>query len=108
MEPLTKEKLEEVKTFAENLGFKVLISESGSCACFDTFLSNVNISVDYTTRVDYAPFPELKRIAEVKIYFNIDEDEKSDKIEYLSIDETTEFIKYMGYAVEIAERLKEA
>lgn len=107
MEPLSKEKLEEVKKFAESLGFTELIFDENKQAFFAVSLPSASISVSYKVKVGYGPLPDRKERGYVTIGWNSEADAEDDENEW-SIAQTKDFIKFMGYAVEIAEKLKEA
>jgi hypothetical protein len=101
MKPLTKEKLEEVKKFADDIGFKGCIKESGESAFFEVGLPSANITVYYETEVGYWLSPDLTVRGHVTIGWSSCDGGQ------VSVSQTQDFIKFMGYAVKIANKLKE-
>lgn len=91
----TIEQLEEVKKFAEILGFKVYIRPSGNYANFEVPLPCARITVFYEFGI---PIPDK---------YSVSIGWTSCDGGQVSIAQTQDFIKFMGYAVTIAEKLKE-
>ena len=96
MEPLTKEKLDEVKKFADDFGFKTYIGFEECCARFEVALFSANIYVTYE--------PVKLECSEHR---NVGINWTSCEGGWTSIAQTKDFIKFMGYAVQIADKLKE-
>ena len=96
MKELTPEQLEEVKKFAESLGFKVYIRPSGNYANFEVSLPSAIITVFYEFGM---PIPDK---------YSVSIGWTSCDGGQASVAQTQDFIKFMGYAVQIAEKLKEA
>jgi hypothetical protein len=101
MEPLTKEKLEEVKKFAESLGFYVSIGFEVRYASFEIALPSANITVLYEINEAVMRTREIIGASVSCGWTSCDGGQ-------CSVAQTQDFIKSMGYAVQIAEKLKEA
>jgi hypothetical protein len=96
MEPLTKEKLEEVKKFAESLGFECYVHDGTETAFYRS--PDRYVEVFYNQRIIFKPDG-----AKIGYEIVINWGSKS-----VGIEETKQFLQQMGYAVQIAEKLKEA
>ena len=94
MEKLTIGKLMEVKKFAENLGFNGYVRSTGEYAYFEIGLPSARITIYY----EVAPMGQRR---------NISIGWTSCDGGSVSIPQANDFIKFMGYAVSIAEKLKE-
>jgi hypothetical protein len=95
MEPLNIEQLENVKKFAENIGFNSYIRKNGEYAYFEIGIPSARITVYYEVTL-------VKGTNAVHGVVSIECD-----CGRASIAQTNDFIKFMGYAVQIAEKLKE-
>lgn len=95
MEQKTIEQLEEVKKFAESLGFKAYVRPSGDYANFEVAIPSARITVFYEIGV-----PFLNRCSASIWWTSCDGGQ-------VSIAQTQDFVKFMNYAVQIAEKLKE-
>ena len=95
MEPLKIEQLGKVKKFANDLGFNSYVNTSGEHAYFEIALPCANITVYY----------EAKGLTEHQATVGIGW--TSCDGGQVSIAQTQDFIKFMGYAVKIAEKLRE-
>jgi hypothetical protein len=98
MEPLKIEQLENVKKFAEDIGFNGYIRDSGGYAFFEMGMPTANISVYYEV--------VLMKGANA-LHAQVSIGWSSADGGQVSIQQTKDFIKFMGYAVQIAEKLKE-
>jgi hypothetical protein len=96
---LDKQKLEEIKKFAEDFGFKSYIGESEDIAYFVVALPSADITVFCETVECRAGNTEMKR-ASVSIGWSSCDGGQC------STAQTEDFIKYMGYALVIAKKLK--
>jgi len=94
MEKLTIEQLNEVKKFASDLGFNGYVRSSGEYAYFEIGLPSARITIYY----EVAPTGQRR---------NVSIGWTSCDGGSVSIPQASDFIKFMGYAVSIAEKLKE-
>lgn len=98
MEPLKLEQLENVKKFANDLGFSGYVRNSGEYAFFEMGMPSANISVYYEVVLTKG---SNSMHARVSIGWSSCDGGQ------VSVAQTQDFIKFMGYAVQIAEKLKE-
>lgn len=98
MEPLNIEQLENVKKFAENLGFNGYIRTSGEYAYFEIGIPSATITVYYEATL-------VKGANAVHGVVSIGWSSADGG--QVSTAQTKDFIKFMSYAVQIAEKLKE-
>ena len=95
MELLTIEQLENVKKFANDLGFNSYIRTSGEYAFFEIGIPSAIITVYYEVGTP------IEGHAFVSIGWSSCDGGQ------VSVSQTKDFIKFMGYAVQIANKLKE-
>ena len=98
MELLTIEQLENVKKFANDLGFNGYIRNSGEYAYFEIGIPSARITVYYEVTLMRGA-NALQAQASIG-WSSCDGGQ-------VSIAQTQDFIKFLGYAVQIAEKLKE-
>lgn len=95
MEPRTIDQLNIVKKFANEIGFNSYIRSSGEYAYFEVALPSATITVYY----------EIGVVSEGQATVSVDW--TSCDGGQTSVAQTNDFIKFLGYAVQIAEKLKE-
>jgi hypothetical protein len=93
MEPKTLEQLEKVNEFAEDFGFKGYIRNSGEYSFFEIGIPSARITVYY----------EIMNVGSASVSIGWTSADCGQQ----SIAATNDFLKFMGYAVKIAEKLKE-
>ena len=98
MEPLKIEQLENVKKFANDLGFDGHIRTSGEYAYYEIGIPSARITVYYEV-----VFMNGSNALNAQISIGWSSCDGGQ----VSIAQTKDFIKFMGYAVQIAEKLKE-
>ncbi|MDD4588922.1 MAG: hypothetical protein PHG06_00635 [Parabacteroides sp.] len=98
MEPLTIEQLRKVMRYANDLGFNDYVRNDGEYAYFEIGIPSARITVYYeVTLVKGANAVH----GEVSVGWSSCDGGQ------VSVAQTNDFIKFMGYAVQIAEKLKE-